>query len=92
MHREENRPGKINTEVLKAWCNSYNCLARMTVRPEAHGFTVEYISTHTNHSLSLSKCISFYHSQTINIRSDIASKVSQGVTVGNCGEDTGWYR
>ena len=51
----------------------------MTVRPEAHGFTVEYISTHTNHSLSLSECK--FLPLPNDIRSDIASKVSQGVTV-----------
>ena len=49
----------------------------MTVRPETDGFTVEYISNHTNHFLSLSECkfLPFPN----NIRSAIASKVSQGV-------------
>ena len=39
----------------------------------------KYISTHTNHSLSLSECK--FLPLPNDIRSDIASKVSQGVTV-----------
>ena len=61
----------------------------MTVRPEADGFTVEYMSTHTNHSLSLSEC--WFPPFQNDIRSAIASKVSQGVTVKrrDRGEDKG---